>query len=261
MPEMVRSADGTEIAYDVVGDGRSVIVIGGAFNTRFSPYPLVTLLGERFSVISFDRRGRGDSRDADTYAPDRELEDIAALIDTTGGEVMVYGHSSGAILALEAAAAGLPVSKVVAFEPPYTTEPGGVVTDGGVVAALDAGDRELAAERFMRLTGMDDGAIQWVKGAPFWAGMVAMAPTLRYDLALAGDGVLPSDRFSVISVPTLAIDGGNSPEWAGRVSNAVVAAVPGAERVTLEGQTHAVDQNVLAPVLIEFLSLPPTAAR
>ncbi|MCU1583891.1 MAG: hydrolase [Microbacteriaceae bacterium] len=256
MPALVRSADGTEIAYDVVGEGPLVIVIGGAFNTRHSPYPLVSLLGERFSVVSFDRRGRGDSRDAATYAVEREVEDVAALIDATGGSAMVYGHSSGAILALESAAAGLPVSKVAAFEPPYTTEPGSAVTDGGVVDALDAGDPELAAERFMRLTGMDDNAIQWITGAPFWAGMVATAPTLRYDLALAGNGVVPSERFAVISVPTLAIDGGASPKWASRASDAVVAAVPRAIRVTIEGQNHAVDQGILAPVLTEFFSAP-----
>ncbi|CAN5286907.1 alpha/beta hydrolase [soil metagenome] len=247
------SNDGTEIAFDTVGEGPAVIVIGGAMNTRHSPYPLVTLLGEQFAVTTYDRRGRGDSTDVAPYAVEREIEDLGALIDATGGSAMVYGHSSGAILTLEAAAAGLPITRVAVYEPPYTggsgdpTEP-----DTAVADALAAGDRDAATAGFMRLTGMPDGQIEWMRHSDFWPDLVALAHTLPYDLALSGDGIAPAERLSLITVPTLAMNGGASDPWAALAADAVVAAVANGERETLAGQTHQVDQAVLAGSLGAF---------
>jgi pimeloyl-ACP methyl ester carboxylesterase len=256
MPEFVRSPDGTSIAYDRVGEGPSVIVIGGAFTTRLSPYPLVTLLAERFRVVSFDRRGRGASGDSEPYAVEREVEDLTALVAAAGGSAMVYGHSSGAILALEATAAGVPITRLAVYEPPYTFDPAHPPEPGdhGLQAALDAGDREGAARTFLRIVGMDGASIDRAASAPFWPGMVEIAHTLPYDLALTADGRPPVDRLSRIAVPTLVLDGGNSPDWAARAAAGVASAVPNAIRFTMEGQDHGVDQTVLAPILIEFFS-------
>ncbi len=250
----VRSADGTTIAYDRVGEGPPLIVIGGAFNDRHSADVLKQLLASRFTVYIHDRRGRGESGDTAPYAIEREVEDLDALIAAAGGSACVYGHSSGAVLAMEAASRGSAITKLAAYEPPYTADPEDPTppSDGGVRAAVDAGDRERAAESFMRLTGMDDNSVQWVKQAPFWPGMVAMAHTLPYDLALTGDGTVPTARFAAITVPALVMDGGTSPAWAGRAGASVAAAIPGARRLTVEGQDHGVDQAVLAPLLVEF---------
>jgi pimeloyl-ACP methyl ester carboxylesterase len=244
------STDGTEIAFDTVGEGPAVIVIGGAMNTRHSPYPLVTLLGEKFAVTTYDRRGRGDSTDVAPYAVEREVEDLAAVIDAVGGSAMVYGHSSGAILTLEAAAAGLPITRIAVYEPPYTgnssepSEPDTVVAD-----ALATGDRDAATAGFMRLTGMPDGQIEWMRHSDFWPDLVALAHTLPYDLALSGNGVVPTERLAGITAPTLAMDGGASDPWAALAADAVVTAVANGERETLAGQTHQVDQAVLATSL------------
>ncbi|MET4782623.1 hypothetical protein [Glaciihabitans sp. UYNi722] len=166
----------------------------------------------------------------------------------------MYGHSSGAILALEAASRGSAISKLAVYEPPFTTDTDDLTPtdDGGVLAALAAGDRELAAKSFLRVTGMDDGTLQWMSNAPFWPGMVEMAPTLAHELAVTGDGKAPTDRLARITASTLVMDGGASPAWAASAAEAVVAAVPGARRLTVDGQNHGVDQTVLAPLLVEF---------
>jgi pimeloyl-ACP methyl ester carboxylesterase len=251
--QKTRSTDGTEIAFDTVGEGPAVIVIGGAMNTRHSPYPLVTLLGETFAVTTYDRRGRGDSTDVAPYAVEREIEDLGAVIDAVGGSAMVYGHSSGGILTLEAAAAGLPITRVAVYEPPYTGGSSGPSEPDTVVAdALATGDRDAATAGFLSLTGMPDGQIDWMRHSDFWPDLVALAHTLPYELALTGDGVVPVERLSTITAPTLAMDGGASDPWAALAADAVASAVQNGERETLAGQTHQVDQVVLAASLGTF---------
>ncbi|MCU1556153.1 MAG: alpha/beta hydrolase [Microbacteriaceae bacterium] len=254
MTETAQSADGTTIAYERAGVGQPLIILGGAFNHRHSADVLKDLLAPYYAVYVPDRRGRGDSGDTQPYSVEREIEDLDAVISAAGGSAYVYGHSSGAILALEAASSGSAITKLAAYEPPYTADPDDPtpLSDGGVQAAIDAGERARAAEGFLRLTGMDENSIQWVKQAAFWPGMVAMAHTLPYDLALTGDGEVPAERLAGIAVPTLIMDGGTSAAWAGRAAASIVAAIPGARRLTVEGQDHGVDQTVLAPLLIEF---------
>jgi pimeloyl-ACP methyl ester carboxylesterase len=258
MTQTVKSADGTTIAYEKSGSGPALIVIGGAFNTRKSAGNLAPLLASHFSVYAYDRRGRGDSTDTKPYAIEREIEDLAALIGAVGGSALVYGHSSGAVLALLAAASGLPITKVAAYEPPFTAEDSGSTSLEGwgenVQAAVDAGDRERAAALFMQGTGADPAAIAGVKELPFWPGMLAIAHTLPYDIAIFGDGLAPTDRLQNIAIPTLLIHGGNSPAWAGAAASVTAEAIPGARHVTIEGQDHNVDPATIAPALIEFFS-------
>jgi len=258
MPEFVRSADGTRIAYDRLGSGAPVIVIGGAFNTRSSPYPLVTLLAENFTVYTFDRRGKGDSPETRPYAVEHEIEDLAALVAEAGGASGVYGHSSGAILGIEAAAAGVHITRLAVYEPPYTADPEhpAPADDLGLQAALDSGDPVAAAALFLRITGMDDAAVASITSAPFWPGLVSLAGTLPHELALTGDGLPPRERLAAITVPTLALAGGTSPAWADRAARAVASAVADGTVLTVAGQDHAVDQTVLAPLLAAFFLAP-----
>ncbi|MFM9918651.1 alpha/beta fold hydrolase [Lacisediminihabitans sp. H27-G8] len=258
MTQFAASADGTPIAYDRVGEGPALVVVGGAFNTRLSPYPLVTLLAERFTVLSYDRRGRGDSGagtgDAGEDTVTREVEDLAAVVTAAGGAAMAYGHSSGAILALEAAMAGVPITRLAVYEPPYSfdpehPEPG---EDFGFPAAIAAGDTDGAARAFLQITGMPAGAVAGMSAAPWWPGMISTALTLPHDIALTGDGRVPADRLGVVDVPVLALDGGESPAWAARAAVGVSSAVVHGARRTVDGQNHGVDQSVLAPILAEF---------
>jgi pimeloyl-ACP methyl ester carboxylesterase len=252
MVDRARSADGTEIAYELTRDGPILILIGGALSNRHSADALVPHLAGQFSLLTFDRRGRGDSTDTPPYAPAREVEDLKALIDAVGGSAMVFGHSSGAVLSLEAAADGASITRLAVNEPPYLTGDAGTAsaTLREVEAALDAGDRGTAVEIFIRGTGVAfDPAM---KAQPWFAGLEAVAHTIPYDLALVGDSCVPVDRLAKITAPTLGLHGSASPAWAAASIRAVVGAIPGATQKVLEGQTHAVDPAVLAPVLIDY---------
>jgi pimeloyl-ACP methyl ester carboxylesterase len=256
MPQTVQSADGTTIAYEKTGSGPALIVVGGAFSTRQSAGEIASLLAAHFTVYAYDRRGRGDSTDTKPYATQREVEDLAALIEAAGGSAMVYGHSSGAVLALEAAASGLSITKVAAHEPPFTAEDSGSASLAGwgesVQAAVDAGDRERAAMLFIQGTGADPAMVAGMTQLPWWPGMLAIAHTLPYDVALVGDGLVPTERLKKIAAPTLLIHGGDSPPWAGKAASVAAGAIPGARQITLEGQDHNVDAAAIAPALIEF---------
>ena len=257
MTESVQSADGTTIVYERSGSGPALLLVGGAFNNRHSADQLVPLLTSDFTVYAYDRRGRGDSGDTAPYAVARELEDIAALIEAAGGSAMVYGHSSGAVLALEAAASGVPITKLAVYEPPYMDEDRRPAPDYAqrVQAAADAGDMELVIRTFLtEAVGVPIEVVGMIKQSPDWTGMLGVAHTIPYDNAIVGDGSLPTSRIATITVPTLAIAGGASEEWARNAVAAVAAAVPGAELHTIEGQDHAVAGDLLAPVLIDFFT-------
>src|SRR3712207_1174069 len=120
--ETVTSSDGTIIAFDRLGDGPPVIAVCGAMCDRALMRPTAEELAKRFTVFNYDRRGRGDSGDSQPYAAEREIEDLAALIAEAGGSASVYGHSSGAGLALHAAAADVPIARLVLHEPPYAPD-------------------------------------------------------------------------------------------------------------------------------------------
>jgi pimeloyl-ACP methyl ester carboxylesterase len=262
--ETTTSADGTTIAYERVGDGPLLALLGGAFNTRASAAGLARLLAADFTVVTIDRRGRGDSDDAgavetasgfrlaDTSdreaAIAREVADVRAVIDAIGGEALLYGHSSGGALALETAAALPYETRVAAYEPPYS--PDGDAHDptpAKVDAALAAGDRDTAAALFLGNVGMDVDA---ARAQPWWPGMVGLAPTLPYDFALT-EGV-PPERLAGIGGPVLLLVGGESSPWMTAAVSATAARLPQVATRTVPGQGHAVPDDVVAPLLRDF---------
>lgn len=255
-----QSADGSTIAYEKAGTGPALVIIGGAFNTRRSPADLVPMLATHFSVYAYDRRGRGDSTETHPFAIEREVEDLAALVDAIGGSAMAYGHSSGGALALHAAASGVPITRVAAYEPPYTPPLGGFESHRAwreaIRAAADAGDPERAAVLFLQGSGAPATMIDGMKALPWWPGMVAVAHTLPYDLELLGDGAVPTELLANVTVPTLLMFGGDSPPWAGSVVDTAVAALPAATSLSFAGQDHNVDPAVIAPQLIDFFTAP-----
>ncbi|MEU0676800.1 alpha/beta hydrolase [Streptomyces sp. NPDC006172] len=259
MDEKTFSRDGTELAYTRAGRGPAVILVSGAMSTGGTVAPLAGLLAQRFTALWYDRRGRGESGDTAPYAVEREVEDLAALIDAAGGEAALYGVSSGGALALRAAASGLPVTRVAVYETPYAdfSEHGAqerAAYTARMTEALAANRRGDAVESFLRLTGLAEAVIEGARQSPMWAAMEAIAPTLAYDDAVMGDGLLPRELLASVGVPVLAVAGSESPSWLRRAVEAVARAVPGGAHRTLEGQTHMVDPNVLAPVLTEFLA-------
>lgn len=253
----VKSQDGTPIAYQRTGQGPVLVLVVGAFCDRTSTASLTPLLTDRFTVVEYDRRGRGDSGAGEgpgvDIDPAREVEDLAAVIEAAGGSAAVYGHSSGGALALEAAAAGLPVTRLAVYEPPYTVEPGGGAATGlldAVRERLDAGDPDGAAVRFLEATGMPPQALAGMQAGPAWPHLRALAPALLHDLALIGSGRVPAARFAAVGCPTLVLSGGSDASSPSPSGVAVAEAVPGARHEVVVGQGHAVAAAAVAPVLL-----------
>jgi pimeloyl-ACP methyl ester carboxylesterase len=252
------SGDGTVIAYERVGDGPPVVLVSGAASTHAATLPLAAELAAVHTVYVYDRRGRGESGDTQPYAVAREVEDLAAVVAAAGGGAGVYGISSGGARVLEAAASGLPVSRLAVYEVPYVTDPGARPGAEEYRAELRkrlaAGDRGEAMELFMLRVGTPPGAVEGMRRAPFWKDLEAVAPTLAYDDAVLGDGIVPAARLAGITRPALVVCGGAGPQWFRDTGRAVAGAIPRAGYTVLDGQTHQVDPAVLAPVLKEFFA-------
>ncbi|OXY90802.1 alpha/beta fold hydrolase [Streptomyces diastatochromogenes] len=259
MDKMTTSRDGTSLAYGVIGQGPTVILVSGAMSTGGTVTPLAHRLADRCTAVVYDRRGRGESGDTEPYAVEREVEDLAALIEAVGGATALFGVSSGGALVLEAAASGLPVHRAAVYEVPFADFlAGGAEREAAYKEQLNKtlaeGRRGDAVELFLRLTGLGEEMIQGARQSPMWAGMEAVAPSLAYDDAVMGDGLLPRARLAAISVPVLVAAGGASPEWMLGANRALAEAVPEGTYRELAGQTHMVEPEVLGPVLADFLT-------
>jgi pimeloyl-ACP methyl ester carboxylesterase len=260
----VISRDGTSIAYDQYGKGQPVILVSGAFQHRqIDPgtAQLGALLGQHFTVLHYDRRGRGDSSDTLPYAVEREIEDLDALINAVGGQAYVFGHSSGAALALEAAGYGLKINKLVLYEPPFMTSNGnnGSRLQVDHVAQLSrmvsSGRRGEAVEYFMtRVVGLPPENVKPVRSSPVWPSLEAVAPTLVYDLTILGDSSVPLELAANVRIPVLVMDGAASFPFMHASAQALAGALPAGHIRTLPGQTHEVNPEVLAPLLVEFFA-------
>ncbi|AWE52565.1 MULTISPECIES: alpha/beta fold hydrolase [Streptomyces] len=256
MDKKTISADGTSLAYASRGEGPPVILVSGAMSTGDTVAPLAEALADRFTAVVYDRRGRGASGDTRPYAVEREVEDLAALIDAVGGEAALYGVSSGGALALRAAASGLPVRRIAVYEVPFAVYEGGAEERAEyterLTSALEQDRRGDAVELFLRLTGLGEGLIQGARQSPMWPGMESIAPSLAYDDAVMGDGLVPEARLASITAPVLSLAGGASPEWMREAARTVADTAPRGTYRVLERQSHMVEPEVLAPVLAEF---------
>jgi pimeloyl-ACP methyl ester carboxylesterase len=213
---------------------------------------LLALLGASYTVYEYDRRRRGDSDTGSRFTIELEVEDLAAVIAAAGEGPFVYGHSSGASLALEAAAWGVEMRRIAVYEPPYTGDPPGPQFGRKLDEFVTAGRREQAAEQWLAMTGASATVIESIKTGPRWAHMQSLAHTLSQDLRLANGGEVPVERFARIQAPVLAIAGGASPPWAASVAATLAGALPHAGEQVLEGQTHAPADAVLVAILERF---------
>lgn len=259
----VTSKDGTTIAFDQIGKGPALILVGGALEQRAmdsETAQLAPLLAQHFTVFHYDRRGRGESTDTQPYAVEREIEDIDALITEAGGSAFAFGISSGAALALEATIKlGNKVKKLAMYEAPYNDDEAArqawkayrkQLAD--VLAQGHPGD---ALALFMMLVGMPADHLDRARQHPLWPMWEAGAPTLAYDAAIMGeDASVPTEKAAHVAVPTLVMDGEASFPFMHVTATALANAIPNAEHRTLEGQTHEVAVSVLAPVLVEFFT-------
>jgi pimeloyl-ACP methyl ester carboxylesterase len=259
----VTSRDGTTIAFDQGGEGPPLILVGGAFEQRAmdsetARLAALPLLARRFTVIHYDRRGRGDSGDTQPYAVAREVEDIDALIREAGGSAYLSGISSGAALAFEAALAlGAKVSKLAMYEAPYNDEEPARRAWKRYRRQLDEilanGRRAEAVGLFMMLLGMPAEHLGEMHQHPMWPMWEAVAPTLAYDAAVLGEEAsIPIARAHGVAAPTLVMDGSASYPFMHIAATALANAIPDAEHRSLKGQTHEVAAEAIGPVLVEF---------
>jgi pimeloyl-ACP methyl ester carboxylesterase len=244
----IRSRDGTDIAFEQFGQGQPLILVVGAFNDRSTGTPLARSLADACTVYTYDRRGRGDSTDAPRYAIEREIEDLDALIAEAGGSAAVFGYSSGALLALHAAATGSSITRLAVYDAPY-----GMSAAVDHAAELDrlvrAGRRGDAVEYFQsRIVGIPDDVVLQLRAAPFRPALEAIAHTLVYDAT-----ILQTPLVGTIATPARVIAGGTNP-FMRTAAESLAAALPNGHPRILEDQTHDIDPSVLAPVLKEFLS-------
>jgi pimeloyl-ACP methyl ester carboxylesterase len=260
----VMSKDGTTIAYDQWGEGLAVILVDGALQYRAfdqGMVPLAELLAPHFTVIHYDRRGRGDSTDTQPYALEREIEDIEAMIDDAGGSAFLYGISSGAALAMEAAIA-LPdkVKKLAIYEAPYNDDHAAQEAWRQYTQQLEellaAGRHGDAVGLFMMLVGATADQVEEIRQTPMWPLWESIAPTLAYDhiAALGEDASIPTERAARVAVPTLVMNGAESFPFMYTTAVALAEAMPKGQHRTLEGQTHEVAAETIAPLLIEFFN-------
>lgn len=259
----VVSKDGTAIAFDRIGQGPAVILVDAAMcYGGFGPSnALAKLLAERFTVYTYDRRGRGDSGDTAPYAVEREIEDIEAILAAAGGSAYVWGFSSGGILALEAANRLAGIRKLAMYEPPVIVDDSRPPTKDDWIRisdALAAGRRGDAVKAFLKMVGVPAFFAALMPMMPMWSKLKAIAHTLPYDGAITQGyqlgKPLPAKRWASMKIPALVTDGGKSEPWMRNGNRALADALPNARYRTLEGQKHDVKAEAHAPVLAEFFA-------
>ncbi|GIO64813.1 alpha/beta fold hydrolase [Paenibacillus cineris] len=260
----VASKDGTSIAYDKVGSGPPLLLVDGALCSRGNgpSSALAAALQQDFTVYTYDRRGRGESGDHAIYGVDREIEDLSAVIEEAGEDVFVYGVSSGAALALEAANQLSSIKKLALYEAPFVTDGSREAVPDEYAAQMDelirANRRGAAVKLFMRKgVGLPAPVVAMMPMMPAWSKLKSVAHTLPYDTILTIGQQKGSKetlkRWSSVSVPTLVAVGGKSPEWMRNSMKELAQVLPNATHQVLPGQTHIVKPAALVPVLVDYL--------
>jgi pimeloyl-ACP methyl ester carboxylesterase len=252
----VVSRDGTTIAYWRTGDGPPIVLLNGAFRDHTIFDQLVPELAPHCTTYVYDRRGRGESGDAAEYAVAREIEDLRAVIDAAGGQAVVFAGSCGANLALEAAMAGAPITKLALHEPFYWAQgypkPSAGCTDD-IRALLADGKRGEAAEYFLaELMGLGPEMIADWRRTPLWAMNEANAHTLVYDTEICGDFAVPAERLAGLRTPTLVVNSDKTGDWLRAAARETATALPNGWGMELPGSWHRIEMDILGRVLAGF---------
>ncbi|KYG33347.1 alpha/beta fold hydrolase [Alkalihalobacillus trypoxylicola] len=246
----VTSKDGTKIAYDKIGQGPALILVAGAFSYRkfTQQVELANLLSEHFTVYNYDRRGRGDSSDTQPYHVDREIEDLQSLIDEAGGSAYIWGLSSGAVLSLLAAKKMESITKLALHEPPFVVkeEDRKAPKDfrSHLTSLISKNNRDEAIKYFMvKGMGAPSLVVSMMRIMPgVWSKLMAVAHTLPYDAALLDgymDGKeLSTECWSSIQIPTLVLEGTESPSSLRNSAKALASVLPHSQLVSKKGLGH-----------------------
>lgn len=255
MTDFVTSKDGTTIAYDRLGHGPPLVIVNGALSVRSFVFArkIAEELAKRFTVYNYDRRGRGDSTDNAAYSVQKEVDDVAAVCKAAGGKPFVVGFSSGAALALEAAAAGVPMAGLYAYEPPYTRADPNDKTDADFRERLEAfrakGQRDEAVSYFMKTVGVPGFGVAIMKMLPMWKTMRGVAHTLPYDAAVLDGFRVPAQRLAKVKVPTIVANGSKTAPALKLAAKAAADAVPGSQHRVVPKANHGIRPKAIAAEL------------
>lgn len=254
--ETVKSADGTTIAYEKSGTGPPVIIIGGGLNEKAMHAELAEGLSENFTVYNYDRRARGDSDDkrVGPYTVDIEIEDLAAVIEAAGGTANVFANCTGSMIAVPAAARGVPMTRLAMYEPPYSGPkvPPGYTEE--LMELLEQNKIKEAVSLFLKWDALfTEDEIEFFSTHPIWPAFEAMAHSMPYDSILSDDADrVPTEELSAITVPSLVLGGNKSPQWMKDMCQAVAAGIPQGEYVTMDTAGHLMDDTLGAELLTKF---------
>jgi pimeloyl-ACP methyl ester carboxylesterase len=238
-----RSADGTRLGCEVIGDGPPLLAIHGSTADRHRWTAVQEQLAQRFRLHLMDRRGRGLSSDenGEDYSFEREAEDIRAVVDAIGGPVLVLSHSYGGAASLEAATDCPAIARMLVYEPALSTSEAPLNNEGAVAQIEAAGaDRDAILTIFFgQVLQLDDATIEAMRGTPVWQHRLAAAHTLARELQ-AANGYLPDpDRLSAIKAPIRILLGTATTPALTRAAHAAQAALPRSELRELPGHGHA----------------------
>ena len=253
----VRSADGTTIDYDIAGSGPALVFVTGAFNLRDTCVPLAAELAEDHTVVTYDRRGRGASTDTTPYRMEREVDDLQALVDVVGGSASVFGFSSGAILALKAAADGLPAERLYLYEPPFrfSEEEPALPEDlpSRLQAMLDQGDRGAVVATFqMEGVGLPEEVVRGIRQSPMWPQLEKLAQSV-YDATISTELQRPTRAMQAVTIPTLVLRGEPTWPFLARAAQGITERLPNAELQVIPGEAvHGIDPTGTAAAIRRF---------
>ena len=256
------SKDGTKLGYDVLGSGPPLVIVNGALAVRNFVFAkrMAEAFAKHFTVYNYDRRGRNDSGDTKPYTVAKEVDDVAAICKVAGGKPYVVGFSSGAALALEAAASGVAMAGLFAYEPPYTRADPSDKTDASFQTTLDElvakDDRSGAVSYFMRTVGVPAFGVAVMKLLPMWKTMKATAHTLPYDARIMAGFEVPAARLAKVKVPTVLSYGTKTAPRLRMAAEAAHKAVPESRLVPVPKANHAGAPKLLVPVVVAVFRAP-----
>jgi pimeloyl-ACP methyl ester carboxylesterase len=235
--EATTSRDGTRIAYQRAGSGRAVVFVPGVFNDHTRCAPLAEELEADHTVLTYDRRARGESGDTAPYAIEREVEDLAAVIAVAGAEAAVFGYSSGAILALKAAADGAAISHLALYEPPFAFDGSRAADLTDRLEDLVSQGRQGDAVALFQTEqiGLPAEVVAQIRQSPMWPVLEGMAQSMLYDATITNLLAVPTPAMTAVTTPTLILTGAETWLTLRAAADGLAAAMPGATRLDVEG--------------------------
>jgi pimeloyl-ACP methyl ester carboxylesterase len=251
----VTSRDGTPIAFTRAGTGHPVIFVAGAFNDHTTCEPLADRLKTDHTVIGYDRRARGGSGDTKPYAIEREVEDLAALVEEAGGPAAVFGFSSGALLALKAAADGVPITHLALYEPPPADHGEQADLPRRLAELVDQGKPGDAVALFQTDgIGLPAPVVAQIRESPMFPALAAIAQSTVYDATITNALAGPTPEMAAVTTPTLVLSGAETWPALRDAARALADRLPAAtHREVPGGENHGIPPEATAAAIRDFL--------